>query len=92
MSDIQKNKEDVLTIEEMMRRFKDQWVLIVDPKISPDTTRIVSGRVMANSKSRDDIDRALTQHTGKCAIEFMGSTGSDNDGHTMISYSFDTIN
>ncbi len=91
MSNILRNEEDVLTIDQMMQKFKDQWVLIADPEISPNTTRVVSGKVKASSPSRDDIDEALAQHTGKYAIEFMGSMGSNNDGYTMISYSFDTI-
>ena len=49
---------DVLTIEEIESRFDSEWVLIGDLKTGK-AQRLVSGRVLAHSRNRDDVDRCL---------------------------------
>src|SRR5437879_3313974 len=49
---------DVLTIEEIESRFDSEWVLIGNPKTDK-TQRVLSGRLLAHSCNRDDVDRCL---------------------------------
>ena len=49
---------DVLTIEEIESRFDSEWVLLDDLKTDK-AQRVVSGRVLAHSRNRDDVDRTL---------------------------------
>ena len=50
--------KDVLTIEEIESRFDSEWVLVGDLK-SDKAQWVVSGRVLAHSRNRDDVYRTL---------------------------------
>ena len=50
--------KDVLTIEEIESRFDSEWVLIGDLKTGK-AQRVISGRVLAHSRNRDDVYREL---------------------------------
>ncbi len=66
---------EVMTIEEIQQHFDSEWVLLGDP-VTDETLEVQSGRVLAHSPSRDELDRALlalrpsrfaTWYTGKLA-------------------------
>ena len=50
--------KEVLTVKEIESRYDSEWVLIGDLKTNK-AQRVVSGRVLAHSRSRDDVDRTL---------------------------------
>ena len=50
--------KETLTIKEIEKQFDSEWVLLDDPK-TDETQRVVSGQVLAHSRSRDDVDRCL---------------------------------
>ena len=56
-----------LTIQEIERKYPDEWLLIVDCEIS-ENTELLSGVVAAHSKSREDIHDALVDYNGQVAI------------------------
>ncbi len=47
-----------MTIEEIQQHFDSEWVLLGDP-VTDETLEVQSGRVLAHSPSRDELDRAL---------------------------------
>jgi hypothetical protein len=64
---------EVMTIAEIQQRFDSEWVLLEDP-LTDQTSQVQSGRVLAHSRNRDDVDRVLlarrpkrfaTWYTGK---------------------------
>ncbi len=66
-----------LTYEEMIRKFPNKWLFIVDCEISPKTTELISGVVFANKKHRRDIDNISSKYKGKAAIRFTGEIPKD---------------
>lgn len=44
-----------LTLNEMIEKYPDRWLFIVDPEINSDTSELISGIVTARSDLRDDI-------------------------------------
>jgi hypothetical protein len=47
--------DEVLTIEEIERRFSGEWVLIADPELD-DHLAVVQGRVLFHDADRDVVD------------------------------------
>lgn len=66
-----------LTYEEMIHRFPDKWLFIVDCEINPKTTELISGVVFAEKEHRRDIDNISSQYTGKAAIRYTGEIPED---------------
>ncbi len=60
------------TYEEMIHKFPNKWLFIVDCEINPKTTELISGVVLANKEHRRDIDKISSQYTGKAAIRYTG--------------------
>jgi len=67
--------EQLLTVEQITQQYVGEWVLLADPEINQ-SGQIVSGRVVAHSKDRDEVYRrdtelrlelAATLYTGKLA-------------------------
>lgn len=49
---------EVLTTKEIESRYDSEWVLIGDPKTDK-AQHVLSGRLLAHSRNRDDVDRTL---------------------------------
>lgn len=56
-----------LTIEEMEQKYPDEWLLIVDYELS-ENTELLSGRLVAHSKSRKEIRDISMNYTGRVAV------------------------
>lgn len=56
-----------LTIEEMEQQYPDEWLLIVDYELS-ENTELLSGRLIAHSKSRKKIRDISMNYTGRVAV------------------------
>ncbi len=65
------SKKSLLTTEQMKARFPAQWLLITDYKLAA-LTSLRKGRVVAHSKDRGEIHRALKQYSGNLCIHFTG--------------------
>ena len=57
-------------------RYKDEWVLILNPEISPEA-KVESGEVVFHSKHRGEIHRKLNDFKGNKAIVFTGKIPED---------------
>ena len=66
-------KSLVKTIKE---RYRDEWVLLLDPDISP-KTKIEGGEVVFHSKDRGEVHRRLSDFKGNKAIVFTGKIPED---------------
>jgi len=70
-------KKPVLTKEQMKARYPDQWLLITDYELDSSTS-LRKGQVVACSKDREEIHRALKQHSGNLCIHFTGGLPRDS--------------
>ena len=61
-----------LTLDEMIEKYPDQWLFIVDPEINSDTSELISGIVTARSDLRDDIYSELRTLKGGAVIRYTG--------------------
>lgn len=61
-----------LTLDEMIEKYPDQWLFIVDPEINSDTSELISGIVTARSDLRDDVYRELRTLKGGAVIRYTG--------------------
>jgi hypothetical protein len=69
-------KRLLLTKEKIKTKYPKQWLLLEDYELDASTT-LRKGRVIANSKDRDEIHRALKMHTGNLCIHFTGTLPPD---------------
>ena len=69
-------KKDRVSIDEIKERYINEWVLLVDPDISDDTT-VEGGVVVFNSKDRGEVHRSLSKFKGNKAIVFTGKIPED---------------
>ena len=58
-----------LTIEEIEHKYPDEWLLIVDYELS-ENTELLSGRLIAHSKSRKEIRDISMNYTGRSRRSF----------------------
>lgn len=49
----------LMTHDEMRKKYDGKWVLISDYQTDPETSEIVSGRVLASATHREVIDSAI---------------------------------
>lgn len=70
------SKRSVLTKEQMKVRYPNQWLLITNYELDA-TTSLRKGRVVACSKDREEIHRALEKHQGNLCIHFTGALPRD---------------
>jgi hypothetical protein len=69
-------KRPLLTKEKIKSKYPNQWLLLEDYELDASTT-LLRGRVIAHSKDRDEIHRALKKHTGNLCIHFTGKLPPD---------------
>ena len=69
-------KKPLLTKEKIKTKYPNQWLLLEDFELDASTT-LRKGRVIAHSKNRDEIHRALKKHTGNLCIHFTGTLPPD---------------
>jgi hypothetical protein len=68
----------VLTVAQIERRFKSEWVLLEDPTTN-EALEIQSGRVVCHSKDRDEVYRAATSRRPKrFAVLYTGKLPEDS--------------
>jgi hypothetical protein len=65
-----------MTINEIHDTYQSEWVLIVNPQISPGT-KIIGGDVILHSKDRNEIHRRLSSVEGDQAIIYTGKIPED---------------
>jgi hypothetical protein len=63
--------EEIATMEEIEEKFKDEWVLI-EVLEEDEFEAPTKGRVIAHSKSRDEIYDLLKDKTGDISVFFAG--------------------
>lgn len=61
-----------LTTQEMVEKYPNQWLFIIEPAICEETDELISGIVQVHSPSRDDIHKASKTFIGGAAIRFTG--------------------
>jgi hypothetical protein len=69
-------KNPLLTREKLKVKYPNQWLLIKDYELDTSTS-LRKGRVLAHSKDREEIHRALRKHSGNLCIHFTGSLPPD---------------
>ena len=70
-----------LTLDDMIKKYPDQWFFIVDPVINDDTSELISGIVTAHSDLRDDVYSELRKLKGGAVIRY---TGEIPDGRLCL--------
>ena len=71
------DKREILTLEEIQKRYPRQWVLIVEPELDEDLN-VIRGKVLANSPDQDEAYSKLSLRNGKpIAIEYTGPVSDD---------------
>ena len=75
-----------LTIAEMEQKYPNEWLFIIEPEISENTTHLVSGIVQVHSKSRDDVFEASRKFKGDAAIRWTGDDTSQERRPKMPLY------
>jgi hypothetical protein len=66
-----------MKMEEIRKRYLDEWVLIEYTKLDDDLN-VIEGEVIAHSPSREQIYRELLNTKGKdVAIEYLGEVPQD---------------
>ena len=66
----------IQTKGQMQRKYPNHWLLIKDFQVNR-ATRLVKGKVIAHSKDRDEIHRALSRHKGNLCIHYTGKLPED---------------
>ncbi len=61
-----------LTRDEMVEKYPDQWLFIVEPEINNETSELISGIVTAHSDLRDDVYSELSTLKGGAVIRYTG--------------------
>ena len=75
-----------MTVEEMSKKYPNEWLFIIDPKTNENTTHLVSGIVQVHSKSRDDVYEASRKFKGDAAIRWTGDYTSQEQRPKMPLY------
>lgn len=65
-----------LLVKTIREKYKDEWVLLLNPHISPET-KVESGEVVFHSKDRREVHRKLSDFKGNKAIVFTGKIPED---------------
>ncbi len=75
-----------MTVEEMTKKYPNEWLFIIEPETRPNTTHLVSGIVQVHSKSRDDVYEASMKFKGDAAIRWTGDYTTEERRPKMPSY------
>ena len=79
---------EIMTLAEINKRFKSEWVLLEDPELS-DSLEIRGGRVLSHSKDQAEIYRKARELKPKhSAIVYAGSLSPDM---VVVLWTFDSI-
>lgn len=65
-----------LLVRTIKQRYRDEWVLLLNPDISPET-KVEGGEVVFHSKDRGEVHRRLSEFKGNKAIVFTGKIPED---------------
>jgi hypothetical protein len=70
--------QEILTIDEIRKRYPQEWVLIADTELDEDFN-VIKGELLAHSSNREDIDRALLilSDVKSIALEYIGPISED---------------
>ena len=69
--------DEILTIEEIKARYPAEWLLIGDPQ-TDESPRLLAGRVLFHSPSRDDVYRkAVELRLPHFAVRYFGAMPED---------------
>ena len=69
-------KKPLLTKEKIKTRYPNEWLRLEDFELDASTT-LRKGRVLAHSKDRGEIHRALIKHKGNLCVHFTGTVPRD---------------
>ena len=69
-------KKPLLTKEKIKTRYPNEWLLLEDFELDA-ATSLRKGRVLAHSKDRGEIHRALNKHKGNLCVHFTGTVPRD---------------
>ncbi len=69
-------KSAILSRKKIKAKYPNQWLLLKDCQLDASTS-LRKGRVLAHSKDREEIHRALKKHSGNLCIHFTGSLPPD---------------
>jgi len=61
-------------IDQIRRRYRREWLLIVVDTLDPSTTTPLRGRLLAHSPHRDEIDRASITYPKPALVVFSEDT------------------
>ena len=68
---------EVLTVSEIERRYRDEWILVADPE-ADEHLNVLRGQVGAHSKDRDEVDRkAVALRLPHSAFLYTGTVPDD---------------
>lgn len=73
--------DDVMTKEEIFRRFPSEWVLVADPELTP-ALEVVRGRVLWHSPSAEEMHRKDLELAPRRAAHLY--TGKIPEGHVIV--------
>ncbi len=59
-------------LDEMIKKYPDQWLFFVDPEINNESSELISGIVTAHSDFRDDVYSELSTLIGGAIIRYSG--------------------
>jgi len=65
-----------LSITKIREKYRDEWVLLLNPDISSET-KVKGGEVVFHSKDRGEVHRKLSDFKGNKAIVFTGKIPED---------------
>ncbi len=84
---LNKSKNKRLTEKEIFNQYPNQWVYIIEPEICQETQSLISGVVMVNSESREEMFRRAEYHNGDAAIRFTGENPNPESIQSFVSHS-----
>ena len=61
-----------LKTQEMVEKYPNQWLFIIEPEFCEETCELISGIVQVHSPSRDEIHKVSKEFIGGAAIRFTG--------------------
>ena len=76
---LSKDVTEILSIEEIERRYDGVWVFIVEPQYGPGD-KLIGGRVLYHDADRDEFDRCILDNPVlPAAIRYVGEWPEDMD-------------
>lgn len=77
MSDDNRKKGSIMTLQEMEAAFDAEWILVGDPQTN-EAHEVLEGTVLCHSKDRDEVYRAAVKLRPKySAIVYTGKVSPD---------------